>query len=176
MKKEGAEMEIAIGSDRRGLEYKTRLTRYLEKEGYRVMDVGTYEDVPCDYPIFGEKVGKLVSSGKCAYGVVICGTGIGISIAANKVHGIRCGMAYSDDVARLMREHNDANVIAFGQSHMAYEDVERRTWLFLNTPFAEGYHILRTNQIADIEEGRPLEPSPLLDKNWKQNVSSLERE
>ena len=168
-------MKIAIGSDRRGLEYKTKLIRHLDEIGYDVVDVGTHEDIPCDYPIFAEKVGKLVASNECRYGVVICGTGIGISIATNKVHGIRCGLAYSDDVARLMREHNDANVIAFGQSHMDYPDVERRLDIFLNALFAEGYHTFRIDQLSDIEYGRELEPSPLLDKNWKANINNQAR-
>lgn len=168
-------MKIAIGSDRRGLEYKTKLSQHMEEIGYDVVDVGTQEDIPCDYPIFGEKVGKLVASGECMYGVVICGTGIGISIAANKVPGVRCGLAYSDDVARLMREHNNANVIAFGQSHMEYPDVEQRLDIFLHSCFAKGYHTFRINQLSNIEHGQALEPSPLLDKDWKANINDEAR-
>ncbi|NBK80356.1 RpiB/LacA/LacB family sugar-phosphate isomerase [bacterium D16-76] len=168
-------MKIAIGSDRRGLDYKTRLIQYMEKAGHEVVDVGTHEAVPCDYPIYAEKVGKLVAQGECIYGVVICGTGIGISIAANKVPGIRCGVAYSDDVARFMREHNDANIIAFGQSHMEYPDIERRLDIFLRTSFAEGYHVFRINQLTDIECGRELKSSPLLDQDWKATASGKER-
>jgi ribose 5-phosphate isomerase B len=123
-------MKIAIGNDRNGINYKKRLTEHLEHIGYQVINCGTDDDFPADYPIYGEKVGKLVSSGKCEYGIVICATGIGIGIAADKVKGVRCGIGYNDDVARLMRQHNDANIIAFGQDYMRYIEVERRVDLF----------------------------------------------
>lgn len=85
-------MKIAIGNDRKGLEYKNKIVTYLEKNDYEVIDVGTNEDIPCDYPIYAEKVANLVSSKKCDRGILICSSGIGISIAANKVKGIRCGI------------------------------------------------------------------------------------
>ena len=96
-------MKIAIGSDRRGFDYKQKLISYMTEKGYQVIDVGPYDDkYPVDYPIYGEKVGKLVTQGKCDKGVVVCATGIGIMIACNKINGVRCGMGYTDEVAKLM--------------------------------------------------------------------------
>lgn len=167
-------MKIAIGSDRRGFTSKEKLIIHIKELGHEPVDVGPYDDIlPVDYPIYGEKVGKLVSSGECRYGVVICATGIGIMIAANKVRGIRCGMAYNDAVARLMREHNDANVIGFGQDHMEYEEIEKRLDIFLNTDFLEGYHSTRIQQLKDIEDGRSIEQSPFLNKDFQTAGGNL---
>ncbi|ETP71056.1 sugar-phosphate isomerase, RpiB/LacA/LacB family [Lachnospiraceae bacterium JC7] len=155
-------MKIAIGNDRNGIDYKIRLTAHLESLGHSVVNCGTDEDFPADYPVHGEKVGRLVASGECDRGVVICATGIGICMAAGKVKGIRAGMAYSDDVARLMRTHNNANVIGFGQDYMTYEEVEKRMDTFLNTEYAGGYHDTRIQQIADIEENKPIQQTPIM--------------
>lgn len=160
---------IALGSDRRGFLYKQKLIHHLHDKGYETLDVGPYdENIPYDYPIYGEKVGKAVANGDASFGVVICGTGIGISIAANKVKGVRCGMAYDDEVAAWMRKHNDANVIGFGQDYMKYEDVERRLDIFLNTEFLGDYHIPRIQQISDIELGKEIKQGEVLNKNWKK--------
>ena len=160
---------IALGSDRRGFLYKQRLIEFLKQKGYEILDVGPYDDdIPYDYPIYGEKVGKAVAKGDAVFGVVVCGTGIGISIAANKVKGVRCGMAYDDEVAAWMRKHNDANVIGFGQDYMKYEDVEKRLEIFLNTAFLGDYHISRIQQIADIEQEKEIKQSSVLNKNWKK--------
>ena len=145
-------MKIAIGNDRQGLPLKKDLLVWLSEKGYSVTDVGTNEDVPCDYPIFAESVASLVSNGICERGIVICATGIGISIAANKFAGIRCGLAYDDEVTKLMRQHNDANVIAFGQRFMSLEDAKRRLDIFLHTDFLGGHHQERISQITKIEE------------------------
>lgn len=160
-------MKIAIGNDRNGIGYKNRLTAYLESLGHTVINCGTDEDIPADYPVHGERVGRLVVSGECDRGIVICATGIGICISADKVKGVRAGMGYNDDVARLMRVHNDANVIGFGQDFMTYEEVERRTDIFLNTEFAGGYHCARIQQIRDIEENKPIAQTPIMNKNNK---------
>ncbi len=144
-------MKIAIGNDRKGLLYKAELVKWLERKGYKIVNVGTDEDVPCDYPIYGEKVARLVADKKCDRGIVICSSGVGISIAANKVNGIRCGLAYCDEAAKLIRQHNDANVIAFGQSYMDLDDVKRRTDIFLNTDFIGNYHQNRIDLITKIE-------------------------
>ena len=145
-------MKIAIGNDRKGLQYKRILQAWLLSEGHKVINVGTDEDVPCDYPIYAERVARLVSLGECERGIVICASGIGISIAANKVNGIRCGIAYSDEVTELMRKHNDANVIAFGQSYMGIENVKRRIEIFLKTDFSGSYHQARIDLITKIED------------------------
>ena len=144
-------MKIAIGNDRKGLQYKQIIKQWLISKGYEVIDVGTNEDVPCDYPIYGERVAKLVADGMCQRGIVICSSGVGISIAANKVNGIRCGLAYCDEVAELMRKHNDANIIAFGQSYMDIDDVKRRVDIFLKTEFLGSYHQKRIDLITQIE-------------------------
>lgn len=160
-------MKIAIGNDRNGILYKQKLKAHLETLGHQVIDCGTNEDIPADYPVYGEIVGKLVSDGECDRGIVICATGVGICIAANKVKGVRAMTAYEDNVARLMRAHNDANVIAFGQDYMAYEDVERRVDIFLSTSFGGGYHLSRVQQITDIENGKPIHQTPILNKENK---------
>lgn len=163
-------MKIAIGGDRCGFDYKTKLVQYLKQNGYEVEDVGTHEYVPSDSPVFAADVGKLVASGKCDYGVLICATGTGISIAANKIKGIMCGIGYDDEVTRKMREHNDANVIAFGSSHMKYEDVEKRLGIFLHTDFIGMHHRLRVEQIKDLEDGKTIKQSPILDQNWENTI------
>ena len=156
-------MEIAIGCDRNGYEYKEKLKEFLIQMGCHIQDVGTDNNrTPVDYPIYGEKVGRLVSIGKCDIGVAICTTGTGIMIAANKVKGIRCGVAYSDEITRLMRQHNNANVIAFSQKFMKYDDVERRLNIFLNCKFDGGHQAHRIEQIAAIERGEKLIQAPIM--------------
>ena len=144
-------MKIAIGSDHAGFRLKELLKSHRLAKGYEVVDCGTDNgDISVDYPVYGEKVGRAVSGGEASYGVVCCGSAIGISIAANKVGGIRCGIAYNDDVARLMREHNNANVIAFGEREMDESDCVRRLDIFLSTPFAGGRHERRVKELDDI--------------------------
>lgn len=149
-------IKIAIGNDRCARDYKDRIKAYLKANDYEVIDCGTNIDKPVDYPIYGKMVGEKVACGECEYGVLICGTGIGISIAANKVDGIRCGIAYTDEVTKLMREHNDANVISFGRKFMSYDDVERRLNIFFSTDFLGGYHLTRVKQIKSIEDNDEL--------------------
>lgn len=144
--------KIAIGCDHGGLEYKNAIKEHLEKNGYEVVDVGTYSLDSCHYPIFGAEVGRKVGSGECKFGVVVCTSGEGISIAANKIKGVRCGLAYNDDVARLMRQHNDANVIGFGQKFMSLDDVLRRVDIFLSTEFEGGRHQTRVDLIKELEK------------------------
>lgn len=158
-------MKIAIGNDRNGLEYKNKLLENLKEEGYEVIDCGTNENIPADYPIYAEKVGKLVSSKECDKGILICATGIGICIAANKINGIRAGIGYFDDVCRLMRNHNDANILVFGQDYMTIEDVMRRTKIFLKSPFLGSYHETRIKQISDLEKGKKIFQTKIINEN-----------
>ena len=144
-------MKIAVGSDHGGLEYKNAIKEHLEKQGHEVTDVGTYTSDSCHYPIFGEAVARKVANRECDFGVVVCTSGEGIAIAANKVPGVRCGIAYNDDVARLMRQHNNANVIAFGQKFMKLDDVLRRVDIFLSTEFEGGRHQTRVDLINNIK-------------------------
>lgn len=145
-------MKIAVGSDHGGLEYKNAIAKHLKELGYDVIDVGTYSLDSCHYPLYGAEVGKKVASKECRFGVVVCTSGEGIAMAANKIKGVRCGIAYNDEVARLMRQHNDANVISFGQKFMALDDVLRRVDIFLNTEFEGGRHLTRVEMINELEK------------------------
>ena len=145
-------MKIAVGSDHGGLEYKNAIVEHLKAKGYEVVDVGTYSKDSCHYPLFGAEVARKVASKECDYGVAVCTSGEGIAMAANKIKGVRCGISYNDDVARLMRQHNDANVIAFGQAFMKLDDVLRQVDIFLSTEFEGGRHQTRVDLIKDLEK------------------------
>ena len=140
-------MIIAIGCDHGGYQRKEEAKEHLKELGHEVIDCGTNSLDSCDYPIFGRQVAELVSEGKANYGVVICTSGEGIMMAANKVKGVRCGIGYNDEVASLMRQHNNANVISFGAKFMNKEDVLRRIDIFLTTDFEGGRHERRVNLI-----------------------------
>ncbi len=142
-------MKISIGSDHAGYAYKEEIKKYLSNKGYGVIDCGTNSLESCDYPEFGKEAARKVANKEADFGIVVCSSGEGISIAANKVKGIRCGLAYNDDVARLIRQHNNANMIGFGASFMKLEDVLRRIDIFLATPFEGGRHERRVNKIEE---------------------------
>jgi ribose 5-phosphate isomerase B len=145
-------MKISIGCDHGGFDLKTAIIAHLKELGHEVLDEGTYNATDSvDYPIFGEKAALDVKEGKADFGIVCCTSGEGIMMAANKVKGIRCGVGYDDVVVEKMREHNNANMISFGQAYMKTEDVLRRVDIFLKTPFAGGRHERRVNEISDIE-------------------------
>ena len=160
-------MRIALGSDRNGLDYKNRIIAHLKELGHEPVDVGTTENVPCDTPVFAAKAAKLVASGDCKYGILLCATGTGMVMAANKVKGILCGLGYADLVTEYMRKHNDANMIAFGQKHMGYEDVEHRVDIFLSTDFVGGHHAPRVQQVRDLEEGKEIRQTPIMSPDWR---------
>lgn len=140
-------MKIAVGSDHGGYEYKNAIKNMLTNNGHEVVDVGCHSKDSVHYPIFGKEVAKLVSEKECDFGVVVCTSGEGIMISANKIKGVRCGIAYNDDVARLLRQHNDANVIAFGQAFMNLDDVLKRVNIFIETKFEGGRHQTRVDLI-----------------------------
>lgn len=140
-------MKVVIGSDHAGYTYKQEIKAFLKNKGVSVIDVGTNSIESCDYPIFAHDAALKVASGDAEYGILVCSSGEGIAIAANKVKGIRAGIAYNDDVARLMRQHNNANMIAFGATFMKLPDVLRRIEIFLKTPFEGGRHERRVNEI-----------------------------
>ena len=142
-------MKVVIASDHAGYTYKQEIKTFLKGKGVQVIDVGTNSIESCDYPIFAHEAAKKVASGDADYGVLVCSSGEGIAIAANKVKGIRAGIAYNDDVARLMRQHNNANMIAFGATFMKLSDVLKRIEIFLKTPFEGGRHERRVNEIED---------------------------
>ena len=165
-------MKIAIGSDRCGFEYKTRLIEYLTKNGYEVIDEGTYKEEPCDSPYYAMKVGKLVASGECEFGVLICATGTGMAVAANKIKGVMCAVGYGDEQTRKAREHNNCNVIAFGQDHMGYADVERRTKIFLDEKFSGLQHQQgRIDMIRDLEDDKKVELQKIHNENWRSSLN-----
>lgn len=141
---------IAIGSDHGGFELKKEVIAHLDARGLEYKDFGTYSDASCDYPVYGKAVAKAVASGECERGIIICGTGIGISIAANKVHGIRaalCGDCFS---AEATRQHNDANVLALGARVVGPGLALKIVDTFLDTPFSNGErHIHRIEMIED---------------------------
>jgi ribose 5-phosphate isomerase B len=145
-------MKIAIGSDHGGYELKEGLKQYLANKGFDMVDVGTYSTQSCDYPEFGAKCAKLVADGECRYGIVVCTTGEGIVMAANKVKGVRAGLAYNVEVARLMREHNDANVIGFGAKFTTLEEASERVDTFLATEFAGGRHSKRVEMLNNLDK------------------------
>ena len=109
--KEGAKVKIAIGSDHGGYELKDKLTAFLKEEGYDVKDLGTHSKELCDYPMIGFEVAKIVSEGKADRGILICKTGVGMTIIANKLHGVRAAACYDEDMAKSSREHNDCNIM-----------------------------------------------------------------
>lgn len=145
-------LKIAIGCDHGGVDYKDELVKFLKENGYEVKDVGTNSHDSCHYPVYGEAVARAVATKECDFGIVVCTSGEGISMAANKVKGVRCGIGYNDEVSKLMRQHNNANVISFGAKFMELEDVKRRTLIFLNTEFEGGRHAIRVGMIEDIEK------------------------
>lgn len=141
---------IAIGSDHGGFDLKEVVIRHLEERGIEVKDCGTYDKKSCDYPQFGKAVAHAVADGTCEKGIVICTTGLGISMVANKVKGIRCAVCADTYSAKMTRLHNDANVLAMGGGivgpNLALEIVD----MFLDTPFsAEEKHIRRIRQIEE---------------------------
>ena len=147
-------MRVAIGSDHAGFELKQRLKRELESLGHEVTDVGTNGPESVDYPDFSIPVAERVARGDADRGVVVCATGIGASIAANKVEGARAALVTSDDTARLSREHNDSNVLALGgRTGVPPEQSVRwlRTWL--ETTFAGDRHARRVAKIESYEHG-----------------------
>ena len=148
-------MRIALGSDHAGYELKEKLKAHLMATNHEVLDLGTNSTASVDYPDFGYAVGRAVAEGKAEWGVVVCGTGLGIAMAANKVRGIRAAAPNDLFATRLSREHNDANVIAFGARQTAEPLAEAMLDLFLTTPFAGGRHARRVEKLNQGPEGSP---------------------
>lgn len=144
-------MIVALGSDHGGFETKAKLIKYLNNLNIKTIDCGTYSKESCNYAEFGIETAKKVANKEADFGIVICNSGEGISIAANKVKGIRCGIGYNDDVAKLLRNHNDANMIAFGANFQSYEEIEKRTNTFLNSEFLGERHAKRVETIKNFE-------------------------
>ena len=146
-------MNVAIGCDHAGLEHKAALAGFIAELGHTVVDFGCDTAEPCDYPDFASLVAGAVSSGKCGYGILLCGTGIGMSIAANKVAGVRAAVCWSEDTARLSREHNDANVLCLPARYSTIEDMKRWIKAWFATPFSgKERHLRRIEKIHNLEK------------------------
>ena len=142
---------LALGSDHGGYELKERIKAFLDQKGIAYQDYGCHSKDSCDYPLFGQTVAEAVSQGECEKGIVICTTGIGISISANKVRGIRCALCSEPLSAEMTRRHNDANVLALGAGMVGGNLAERIVETFLNTEFEGGRHARRVQLITDME-------------------------
>lgn len=142
---------IALGCDHGGYELMQEVKGFLTKKGYEYKDFGCYSTESVDYPEYGRAAAEAVASGECEYGIVICGTGIGISITANKVPGIRCALCTDCFMAEATREHNDANMLAFGARVLGAGSALKIVDTFLSTPFSNDERHKR--RIAQIEKG-----------------------
>jgi ribose 5-phosphate isomerase B len=154
MSETAAKPRIAIGSDHAGFPVKETIRKYLEAAGYAVDDQGTSSEESVDYPDYGKAVGECVASKQADLGIAVCGSGIGISIAANKVPGIRAALAHDVVTARLAREHNDANVLALGGRFVAPEAALEMVRTFLTTAYLGGRHQRRIEKISQIERAK----------------------
>lgn len=145
-------MKIALACDHGGLALKGEIVKYLEQNGYESVDFGTYTYDSCDYPDFAFQAAKAVAGGECERGIFVCTTGIGISMAANKVKGVRCALCMDTTCARLTREHNNANALALGGGIVGVNLALDIVKTFLETEFSnEEKHVRRVNKLAQIE-------------------------
>ena len=145
-------MKIVIGNDHAAVEMKMEVMNYLTELGHEVINIGTDEAKSCNYPEYGEKAGRMVASGEADCGVLICGTGVGISIAANKVKGVRAAVCSEPVTARLVKEHNNANIIALGARIVGIETSKAILDAWLGAEFQGGRHQTRIDLIHKIEE------------------------
>ena len=144
-------MKIAIGNDHAATELKFIIKEYVEGMGHEVINFGTDDNESCDYPVYGKKVGEAVVNGEADCGILICGTGVGISIAANKVKGVRAAVCSDVATAHLVKEHNNANIIAFGARIVGVELAKDIVKTYLEAEFEGGRHQRRIDMIHDIE-------------------------
>ena len=144
-------MKVAIGSDHAGFEIRQAVAGFLAAAGVQVEDFGTFTADSVDYPDYAEKVGTAVKEGRADRGVLVCGTGLGVCIAANKIHGVRAAAPWNPETARLSRQHNDANVLCLSGRHMKRELVLELLKIWLETPFDGGRHQRRIDKITALE-------------------------
>ncbi len=142
-------MNIAIGCDHAGFKLKERIARRLRRQGHQVQDFGTYSPDSVDYPDFAHPVASAVESGKADFGILICGSGNGVCMTANKHAGIRAALAWKDDLARLARQHNDANILCLPARFISERLAVRLVDTFLSTPFEGGRHERRVKKIPN---------------------------
>lgn len=143
---------IAIGADHAGFEDKEKIKRQLDALGVEYEDVGTNSTESVDYPIYAKKVAEKVANGEVERGILVCGSGNGMQIAANKIHGIRAALAWNEETARLARQHNDANVLSVPARMISPEEVAKIIESYLNADFAGGRHARRVDEIRDLEK------------------------
>ena len=143
---------LVIASDHGGFALKQELMEHLRARGVEFEDIGTYSEESCDYPVYAEKAARGVAEGKYEKGILVCGTGIGMSLAANKIKGIHCAVLSDCFSAEMCRAHNDANMIALGGRVIGGELAKRMVDLFLDTPFMGGRHARRVDLIRALEE------------------------
>ena len=148
---------IALACDHAALELKAEVKKILEARGLEYEDFGTYTTDSCHYPVFGARAARAVADGRCDRGIVICGTGIGISLVANKVKGVRCALCSDSYSAKMTRAHNDANMLAMGARVIGVEVAKEIVAAFLDTPFEGGRHQTRVDMITAIENGEEIE-------------------
>ena len=139
---------IAIGSDHAGFDYKEDLISFLEGKGYPFKDYGTYSKDSVDYPDFAHPVANAVEQGEAAFGILLCGSANGVAITANKHKGIRAALCWGEEIAKLAREHNNANVICIPARFVREGDAEKMVSIFMQTPFEGGRHERRVEKIA----------------------------
>jgi len=145
-------MKVAVGSDHAGFELKEKVKAFLEAEGVEIQDLGTGSTDSVDYPDFAASVAEAVRDGRADRGILMCGSGIGICIAANKIRGIRAALVADLQFARLSREHNDANVLCLPGRFMEPRVADQIVKVWLETPFAGGRHERRVSKIRELEE------------------------
>ena len=150
-------MKISLGSDHAGFEYKQALAEMLRMQGHDVIDCGTHSADSTDYPLWCIPAAEKVASGEAVKGIVVGGSGNGEAIAANKVKGIRCAIAWSDETAKLASQHNNANVLSIGERMVSLETAKRLVDLWLSTPFEGGRHLKRIEELAKYELGQPMQ-------------------
>ncbi|MCM1043574.1 MAG: ribose 5-phosphate isomerase B [Corallococcus sp.] len=144
-------MKIAIASDHGGYYLKEAVKSHLQEKGIQTADFGTYSQESCDYPDFAYKAAKSVADGECDFAIVVCTTGIGVSMTANKVKGVRCALCCNEDSALMTRRHNDANALALGAKYLDMQTALSIVDVFLSTEFEGGRHSNRVNKITEIE-------------------------
>ena len=145
-------MKIALACDHGGLNLKKEIIKYLKENGYEYVDFGTDSTDSCDYPDFALPAAEAVAKGECDKGIVVCSTGIGVSIVANKVHGVRCAHCHDSYCAEFTRRHNDANVLALGEKVVGVGYALKIVETFLTTAFEGGRHQRRVDKISEIEK------------------------
>ncbi len=143
--------KIAIGADHAGFDEKEKIKQQLSELGIEYEDMGTYSNESVDYPDFAGKVGAAIANGDVEQGILVCGSGVGISIAANKIDGVRAALAWNPEIASLARQHNDANVLAIGSRTTPEGDIPKIVEAWFNAEFEGGRHAMRVDKITSLE-------------------------